>query len=445
MSQFDPGSLPPPIPVPAQALAYSTPLPYRRPGIVTAIGVMSIVIACLSLLANFGTGMSAWGFLMMSRMTARMSRSMTTLATPPAPPPPAAAQLSVGEVGVAVNTLSPMLGLDGPHERELDRLLRLHGREVFGGDDDTRLTGVQIRDDVTVNRKMSPSSAQPAQFTTDQGTIDVYANRAVFTSSDGRTVLETSARNRRDVTRSTAHAATSVHVTTVGPGGVSSWPPTATLTPAQVRTVVSAVKAAATPPLNPAQVKSLQAELSKPNQPLVMSGSATQVPAVLSQPGGNVTIYFNGGTVLALGPAGQVISSGPPPMPKFNISPAVAALVMIEAALSAALAVYLLVVGVIVLRGSFMAPRLLRIYAWIKIPLAILAGVGVGTLMYQFYSAIVAMPGGAGVATGSPLPLIGSIYGVVLGVLGLAFPIGVLIAVRSRTFRGYFNAVVSWK
>jgi hypothetical protein len=228
--------------------------------------------------------------------------------------------------------------------------------------------------------------------------------------------------------------------TLVGPGGVSVTSVSKTLTPTQVRSIVSAVKAAATSPLNPAQVKAVQAELSKPNQLLVTAGRAAPVPAVVSQPGGNVTVYFNTGNTLVLGPAGQVISSGPPPMPKFNVNTGLALLVMIEAILSAALAIYLIVVGIIVLRGSFHAPRLLRIYGWTKIVLAIVAGVGIGTMMYQFYSGMSNMPGVAG--SGASLGPIGAIYGIVLGLLGLAFPIGVLIALRSRTVQSYFNAVV---
>jgi hypothetical protein len=443
MSQSEPGSYPPAIPVPAQALVYSTPLPYRRPGIVTAIGVMAIIVGSLSLLANFSTGMGAWGLVLLQQRMAMMSRAMAARAAAPVPAPlPSATPLSVGEVGVAVNTLSPMLGLDGPHVRELDRMLRLHGREIFGGDEDVQLTGAAIREAVTLTRKMPRSGSQPAQFVTSEGIVQVYADRAVFTSADGRTILETSARHNTDSTRATAHANTSVQITTIGPGGVSVQSASTTLTPAQINSVVSAVKSAAPSPLNPAQVRSLQAELAKPNQLLVSVATSRQVTTVIAPPGGNVTIVFNTGNMLALGPTGQVISSGLPPMPKLNVNPGLVALVSLDAVLSGALAIYLIVVGIIVLRGSFVGPRLLRIYAWTKIPLAILAGVGVGMLMYQFYSGFSNMPGFAG-ANGASFGPLGTLYGIGLGLLGLAFPVGVLIALRSRTVRGYFNAVVT--
>jgi len=50
-------------------LAYMTPAANRRPGILTTIGVLSIVLACLSGLSGLSGVMSGIGFLMMSRIT----------------------------------------------------------------------------------------------------------------------------------------------------------------------------------------------------------------------------------------------------------------------------------------------------------------------------------------------------------------------------------------
>jgi hypothetical protein len=439
MSQPEPGSYPPAIPVPAQQLIYSTPFSYRRPGIITAIGVMAIVVGCLSVLSSVGSGFTAWGFLLMARVTSTMRIPAPATVAPPAPP---AAPLTPGEVGVAVNTLSPMLALDGPHENELDHMIRLHGREIFGGNEDTTLTGAQVRQDVTLTRKMPSQGTRAARFVTNAGKVDIYADHAVFTAADGTTILDTSAKHHTDTSRATHQVTTRMRVTTVGPGGVSVRSSSTTLTPAQVNSVVSAVKSSAMSPLSAAQIQSLRSELSKPNQILVTTGNATPVVSVVVQPTGNVQMWFDTGNMLVLGPAGQVVSSGPPPMPKFHVDASLATLVIVEGVLSAALAIYLIVVGVVVLRGSFAGARLLRIYAWIKIPLAILAGLGVGTLMYQFYSGMSSMPGFAAASASSFAPM-GIGYGIVLGALGLAFPIGVLIALRSRTVRGYFNAIVA--
>jgi hypothetical protein len=71
---------PPPLsvrPVPVQRLDYSDPR-RGRPGLVTAIGVMSIVVASLSMLSSLGTGGQAVGLIYVSRMAGSMPVTSTT-------------------------------------------------------------------------------------------------------------------------------------------------------------------------------------------------------------------------------------------------------------------------------------------------------------------------------------------------------------------------------
>jgi hypothetical protein len=59
---------------------------------------------------------------------------------------------------------------------------------------------------------------------------------------------------------------------------------------------------------------------------------------------------------------------------------------------------------------------------------------------YEFMTAVTKnMPGGGGGA--APQLAVFSMWGAVLTVLGLAFPIALLIALRSRTVRDFFNSV----
>lgn len=62
-------SEPPPLPIPLATLAYAPPPQNRRPGIMTAVGVISIVLASLSLLASLGGVFSNMAMLAMSRVT----------------------------------------------------------------------------------------------------------------------------------------------------------------------------------------------------------------------------------------------------------------------------------------------------------------------------------------------------------------------------------------
>lgn len=427
-------------------LGYSPPVHYQRPGIISAIGIIGIVVACLSLLASFGTGMNAYGFYMISRMSMRMSRSTPTSVA--LAPPAASTALPVAEAGVAMNTLSPMLKLDTAHDRELDRMLRLHGRRFLSGDDDTPLTGATIGEDVTSSRPMTGSDSTPARLVTVMGTVEVYSDHAVFTAADGSTTVRTSARDRMDATSQSiggSGASTTLPPVHAAFGTLSPAPASTTLTAAQVSAVVSSVNTAATSPLNAAQLQTLRAELAKPNQSLVRLGSAAPVMYATVQPGANattnVTIMFDTGSMLVLGPAGQVVSSGPPPMPKFNVSGWAVAAVVLDALASAALAILLIVASIVVLRGSFLAPRLMRIYAWAKIPLALLGGAALAWMGYEFYMGMSGMPGMPAQATAGAYGYF--IVGLTMAAIGMAFPIGVLIALRSRTVSSYFNSVVA--
>src|SRR3954454_11765621 len=71
---------PPPIPIPMATLAYAPPPENRRPGIMMAVGVMSIVLASLRLLASLGGGFFNFAMLAMSRMP------MPTTIVPPGAP-----------------------------------------------------------------------------------------------------------------------------------------------------------------------------------------------------------------------------------------------------------------------------------------------------------------------------------------------------------------------
>ena len=82
MSTFDPASMPPPMPIPAQALPSPIPVRYGRPGIITAIGVLCIVVASLSGITSFfTTGVYSGLFYMMSRVIGAQTTAVHVNAT----------------------------------------------------------------------------------------------------------------------------------------------------------------------------------------------------------------------------------------------------------------------------------------------------------------------------------------------------------------------------
>ena len=439
MSQADPFT-PPPVPIPAQPLGYSVVGRHGKPGIITAIGVMCIVVACLSGLSSLGTGFYAFAFWMMSKMSAAMSTATVTtgsstmtvtstsagpVSTPNAPPP--TLTLSPGEAGVAVNVLQSRLALGPAEVRELNKLVRTHGREVFGGDEDTPLSAAQVRSAIESFDRATDD--EPARFTTDQGTVQVFRDHAVFTSADGSRTVQTSAKGATEST--SGPPATLPTSTTVGQGP---------LTPAQINQVVAAVQQRTTVALNAAQVRSLRAELANPNQQLLTPGISPPVISVFVQPKGNARVQFNGGAMLLLASNGRVISSGPIMFPKFGVSGSSAGAVMGECGASLALAIYLLVCGIMAFRPSPRVPRLLRIYAFLKIPLALIAGASVGWMGYQFATAITSSTAATtGVPTAAPAVAAFIVWGSIIAAFGLAFPIALLITLHTRTVKGYYS------
>jgi len=405
----------------------------RRPGIVTAIGVLCIVIACLSGIGSLLSGIYGCLFWAMGAFSSRasgMAVTSTTITSVAAPAPPPVLKLSLGDAGVAVNVLQSKLSLDGAHVRELSRLLRTHGREVLGGDEDTPLSAAHVVDAVEWSASQPNDRAGPAQFSTQQGSVEIYADHAVFTSADRSRVVHTSAVDSTEFITGTPAAA---------PANSAGAAQSTTLTPAQVGQVMQSVRQQAAA-MNPAQMASLRAELSRPNQQLVTPGASPSVVFFTVQRGGNATISFNSGTTLVLGPRGQVLSSGMMPFPKFAITAPTAGVVIGEAIASFALAIYLLIVGILAFRPGPRVPLLLRIYAALKIPLALLAGAGVPWMVYQLADS--AMKGtattGGGPTVSLPTgPFIG--WGIGFALFALAFPVALLIALRTRTCKSYYS------
>jgi hypothetical protein len=392
---------------------------------VVAVGVLALVVACLSGLANLMFG----GFAMVSY---GISRSYSTMATTPAVATPAAVVttgMSMTDATVAVNSVQALLNLDGARVRELTKMMRLHGKDVFSFEEDEPVGAAGISEKI-LRHGAAPSDDEPAYFATGEGRVDVFADHTVFTSADGGRKIETSAAKNSD-TDSAKQGPTSGPATQPGDA----------LTAARVRKVMNAVKKAAQQPINNAQLSTIEAQISSPNQQLVNPAGASPVTTVtaysIGPQGNSVTVQFDYGSV-TVGPNGELTG-----MYSYKMSVTGAAttavyapptqklgamlLMMAEAAASTGLAIYLLVVGILVFRSSFNSPRLLRIYAWVKIPLAVTAAVALVLVNYA--------------SAGSDRAQV-VLWAVALGAAGMAFPIGLLVALRSRTLKEFFGEPV---
>jgi hypothetical protein len=459
MSKSDPPSTPPPIPtapfvqpaliaapIPAQQLTYSNAAGPGRPGIVIAIAVIALIVAVASGLTNLGFALySAGNFLMSSRWSAIAAATSASSASTAGPTTLGAnSGLQTSEVGVATNTMQSIGNLDGARVRELSKMMRSHGREIFGIDEDTDVTDAGIRTWIRQSGT-APIGNGSAFFVTDAGRVDVYPDRVTFNSTDGSRTITTSVLKNSEETsnaKGTNIGVTSVQ-TSAGTVAATTQAADATLTPAQVQQVMNAIKKAATTPLNPAQLATVQSQISATNQQLVTPG--TGAPVTMVSPAGNsVTIQFDSGMV-TIGPKGELSSMtsfkstfAAASAAGFSLNTTPIILSIAESLASVALAIFLLIVGILVFRSSFHSPRLLRIYAWIKIPLALLGALAFCWMNYDHAVAMMkAFASSTPYAVG-PVSLNEYIaWGCVLAIIGLAFPLGLLIVLRG--LRDYFD------
>ena len=107
---------------------------------------------------------------------------------------------------------------------------------------------------------------------------------------------------------------------------------------------------------------------------------------------------------------------------------------MFESLGSGLLAILLLVAGIMFLRGRPTGIKLHRIWAWIKLPLAIGGAIWFGLTIREWQFASAANPSSVGAAS--------LLAGVGLGLLSLAWPVIVLVVMRARSVREHFANVL---
>jgi hypothetical protein len=497
---------PPPVGMPpgaGPAWGYS-PAPVGRPGVLTAIGVLSIIVASLSMLASFGVG----GFGLISRRIVQMQRTQAAAVAASArvasqslgpggstrgptilgAPDPAATsgEPEVGPNGmeppdrrVVATALQQVESLTPDQLRQLDQILATAGRQILPAGSNT--TGLTVRDVLfAINDhgellSADPKDPDPVHFDFATGQLQLHADRALFRLTD-RGVRPIASSAPRPATAPSAdigsssprEEGTAPGQPDVGnaaasktssdpfapdadsPGTGSTTQPASpagpfggnatTLNPALIQTVVQKIQAASGNKLNPAQLATLRAQLQQPNQQLVPPGMAwSPVSMAMVQPDGSAFIQVPGGYLMldAQGNVTNQMSSGIPTT--VAIHPLSMMLVLGEAAASLALAILLLVAGIMVLRQSPTGRRLHLIYALVKLPLAIAGGIGIVWLAAGMANTFNAAGGGGG-ASGAPPEAIG--WGIALAVGGAIYPLALLIALNTRGVRDYYRAGV---
>lgn len=373
---YPPPHQPPPLPV--APLAYdSVPRPWH-PSIITAIGVLSIVIACFSALVSLYSSLASVGFYMMSQVAIPPAAIQASAATLPSPTP--VPTVTVGGFPMDGNDIADGLAeqprknvmrvleatvpLNEARVGQLDALMKFGGKLIFPSAADGA-TLQNIKANITESGRMPGADGAPGPqfFVVGTGKIEVYDDHAVFRPDGSADVISITAPD-----------------------------PTAAPTTSQAGSTVS--------DLNSVTVQPLGAP-----------------PVTITNPGAG---------------------------PMFKINPLAGGASILASLVSLGLAVYLFVIGILTLKDSPSGAKLHWIYVLLKTPQVIISAIAGWWVAQGFAASITTLA----TATGTPPPPVAPGFGnimatwaVIFAFIALAYPIGLIFALRSRTVREYYAAI----
>ncbi len=111
--------------IPLAAIAYSTPVVARQPGILIAVGVVSIVLACLSAITCLITGMEVFGIYMITKAMPQITQAAQPAAFAPLTP------AQVSQTVASVQSSAPK-GLNPAQLQALTAALQAPNQHLIG-------------------------------------------------------------------------------------------------------------------------------------------------------------------------------------------------------------------------------------------------------------------------------------------------------------------------
>src|SRR5450432_2803042 len=175
-------SQPPPIRV--ETISYQAPEP-GRPGILTAVGVMSIVIASLSMMTSCG---GVVNMIMMQFIPRGGFVPTTSPATLPAPIPVApAATMPTEQRRIVVSVFNSQVALSPRRQKMLDMLLVQAGSDMFYG---SEISQEDVKKSISETGRLPGANDQPGNdyFVLGTGRIELADDVAVFSPTRGESV-----------------------------------------------------------------------------------------------------------------------------------------------------------------------------------------------------------------------------------------------------------------
>ncbi|HEX4055551.1 MAG TPA: hypothetical protein VHX86_14900 [Tepidisphaeraceae bacterium] len=386
-----------------------------RPGILTAVGVFSIIVASTALLVDLGS----LGFAnAVSHFAVRRTPAATINSAPP-PLTPAHAEyvapngLSASQRQIVIAGLSQVRPLSIARQKQVDGLLADAGQQVIGLSPDN-LTTDRVVAYVTDVRNFPNASGGPPDdlFILGSGRLQVSDENAVFFAQNSPSGIRSHGGSFTD--SSGTHLASE-----------------------QIAAVVDRVQSLCGQgqAMNSAQINALQSELELPSQTLItpsasVAEAAAQVQSVRALGDGTIAVT-TGNSSMSFGPRGRMVPGviaisqtiWTPPM----VAKRDATLLVLDTFLSFVAAGFLLACGVMVLRNSPISRWMHLGYAIGKIPLVALS-------CFAIYQVAMALN-----ARSPDAESTANAWMMIVGMPGIVYPIVLLIVMNLRSVREFLG------
>ena len=434
-----------------------------RPGLVTAMGVTSIVVAGLSLLAGIISGLYTRHMYTIGQEAANRARSVTgsggaggaPVATPSVLtlPTPADLERAAAADNQRLERRRDSLvelfnGLQEMTTAQREQLAALLGRyaermvphSLFQG---PALSPADVRTAVRragVLPRPSPNEPETAWFELPAGRMEIYADRAIFRPADGTGNLRVAAPKDgpsvEGLRFTLAFDQPAAEPVKGAPArGVIH---RSGLNDQQVETVIRAVvqqcETGFSRSPTPTQLATFREELRKRLPPLVTTQYLhAPVNQVMVDPDGSIGVKFASGSLLvdSMGTVQFRVSGA---VHEVVMNPVAGVLMIGEVVASAMLAVFLLVCGILVMKNSPRGAGLHWIYAMLKLPIAVLGGVTFVWVLGDLKSGMmrIGVPGSSSGTEGVIM------FGVVMAVVAAVYPLILMIVLSTPTVRQFY-------
>ncbi len=458
-----------------------------RPGLVTALGITSIIVASLSIICSLFSGCTSLGIMSNARRAAATGR-MTTMPTVSV----SASSIYSSTQPAAIMPESPMQA-DGLGEadraalldaiqnkrhsqfppgrwRQVNGLLAQHGRLIF--DNSSRLSIQSAMKDIAKSGQEYADTGktgpdffffQSGDVCKLPGQLKVWDDHAVYYVDGGETIRvaikedsvnPSAGTNAPGPFNVTPTPAPNPALTSNSVASVSTFPG---FDSTESSTLIATISQRSNNKLNASQTQALSNEFQSPGgarwvtPSSNLAGLTSQVKSAIARGDGSMTIAFQSAQ-LTVDSSGAIDFSQSSPMagfsggagaggfvtPMLGVDSSACTAASIEAVLSGLLAIFLLVTGILLLKQKPITHRFYLIYAIAKM----LVGI-VGIWAFSTILKSMSAPENDPMMLGRSL--LAAFSGMatamlVIGIIGLIYPLVVLIVLMSKSMKDYYKS-----